>query len=225
MVDEQFSDAVCVDFLERKENRYIDGVPIDEFRKHENGQKYKKLPKGWSYDTKLYDLEYRDNPEEAKLFDELCARIDKPESLKKAFDLGLLVKSDTKFHGRIETDITKEGYKVITKYPMWQHYTTHTSIRTDKVYFTYQEAKDEVDANIAELKRQAALSDYDWSVEQIDKTLGFWQHLSGATDGEKNAYRDWILAMENVEDIEVRISGGNIQWKYEKNKRWNNITL
>lgn len=31
-VDEQFSDAVCIDLLESKETRYIDGVPIDEFK-------------------------------------------------------------------------------------------------------------------------------------------------------------------------------------------------
>ena len=33
------------------------------------------------------------------------------------------------------------------------------------------------------------------------------------------------LRMSNVEDIETRIFGGNIQWKYWKNKKWNNIEL
>lgn len=177
MVDEQFSDAVCVDFLETKENRYIDGIHIDEFRK-ENDPKFKKFPKGWTYNTKLYEIETITNHEDEKLFNELCVRIDNPESLKKAYELGLFVKSNTKFHGTIETDITKEGYRVITKYPM-----------------------------------------------QIDKTLGFWQRKTDATDEEMNAYRKWILDMKNVEDIETRIFDGNIQWKYEKNKKWNNITL
>lgn len=45
MVDEQFSDAVYIDFLEPKENRYIDGVPIDEFCEHQNEQKYKNFQK------------------------------------------------------------------------------------------------------------------------------------------------------------------------------------
>ena len=225
MVDEQFSDAVCIDFLETKENRCIDGIPIDEFRKHENSQKYKKLPKGWTYNTELYRLETITNPEDEKLFNDLCVKIDNPESLKKAYELGLLVKADTKFHGNIRANITKEGYRVITEYPMWKHYQTYTSLRPDRVYSTYKEAKDEVDKNIAELQRQAALSDYDWSVEQIDKTLNFWQHLYDTKDEEKNAYRDWILDMKNVENIEVRLFCGNIQWKYEKNKKWNNIEL
>lgn len=225
MVDEQFSDAIYIDFLEQKENRYIDGIPIENFYKYQNKQKYKKLPQGWSYDTKLYNLEYRNNPEDKKLFNDLHVSIDNPESLKKAFDAGLLVKSDTKFHGKIDTDISKDGYKVIAKYPMWEHYLTHTSIRLDRLYLTYQKAKDEVNTNIAELNRQAALSDYDWSVEQIDKTLMGWQYVTDATDAEREAYKTWLISMENVENIETRIFGGNVQWKYERNNKWNNITL
>ena len=45
------------------------------------------------------------------------------------------------------------------------------------------------------------------------------------TDEEVKQYRDWLLAMSNVEDVETRIFSGNIQWKYWKNKKWNNIEL
>jgi hypothetical protein len=31
--------------------------------------------------------------------------------------------------------------------------------------------------------------------------------------------------MSNIEDIETRIYGGEIQWRYWKNKKWNNIEL
>ena len=221
-VDEQFSDAVCIDLLEPKETRYIDGVPIDEFK---DNQKYRKLPKGWTYNTKLFDLEWRTDPEDEKLFNELYVRIDDPESIKKAYESGLLVKSDKIFHGCIGTDITKEGFRIIKKYPMWQHHITHVSIRPDKVYFTYQEAKAEVEEYFAEFRRQAALSDYEWAVEEIDKTLNHWKVFQDATDEEVNVYREWLLSMKNVEEIETRISFGNIQWKYEKNKKWNNIVL
>lgn len=79
-VDEQFSDAVCIDLLEPKETRYIDGVPIDEFK---DNQKYRKLPKGWTYNTKLFSLEWRTDPKDEKLFNELCVKIDDPDSIKK----------------------------------------------------------------------------------------------------------------------------------------------
>lgn len=222
MVDEQFPGTVCIDLLEKKETRYIDGIPIDDFKSE---QKYRKLPKGWRYDTKLFDLEYRPNIEDEKLFKELNVRIDNPESIKKAYKSGLLVKSENIFHGRVEADITKEGFRIILNYPMYEHYVTHVSIRSDKVYFTYCEAKKELDSYIAELERQASLSDYDWNVEQIDKVIAQWKVFHNATDEEAYSYRTWILEMENVEDIEVRMHLGNIQWKYLKNKKWNTIIL
>lgn len=225
MVDEQYSDAVRIEFLEAKECRYIDGVPIVEFIRHQNEQKYKKLPKGWTYNTKMFDLDCVKDPEDVNLWNKLSPRIDDPESIKRAYDAGILVKAYLKFHGDIEADITKEGYKIVCKEPMYRNYSTHTSIRPDRVYTTYQEAQDEVDANTAEFVRQSELSDYDWSVEQIDKTLARWQLTVGATDEERAAYRKWILDMEHVEDIETRVYLGNVQWKYEKNKKWNNITL
>jgi hypothetical protein len=79
---------------------------------------------------------------------------------------------------------------------MWQkQYETHTSIRPDKAFFTYAEAQKEVDANNAELERIANLSDYDWSVEQIDKTLNIWQKLCGATDEEKQKSDESVRKM------------------------------
>ena len=51
MVDEQFSDAIVIDYLVLRERRLVNGIPIDEF---ESETKYKKLPKGWRYNTKLF---------------------------------------------------------------------------------------------------------------------------------------------------------------------------
>lgn len=220
MVAEQFSDAVVIDYLVPRERRRVDGVPIDEFQSE---QRYRKLPKGWTYNTKLFELTWDDFTESEKAYK---LNISIPVSIKYAYDNGWLVKDSTVFHGVIEDEITKDGFRIVKKYPReCLHHIDHVSIRPDKVYFTYEEAKKEVDENIAEFNRQANLSDYDWSVEQIDKTLGFWKHLSGSTDNEVKQYRDWLLAMDNVEDIEVRLFGGNIQWKYWKNKRWMNIEL
>lgn len=219
MVDEQFSDAVCIDYLAQRELRRVDGVPIDEF---EDEQRYRKLPKGWTYDTKLFDITRDELPKEER---EYILDFNNPDTIKIAYDKGYLVKDSEIFYGIIETEITKEGFRVVKKYPMWNHHISHVSIRPDKVYFTYKEAKEEVDSNIAEFERQAALSDYDWSVEQIDKTLNRWANICDIKDDEKQKYRNWLLEMDNVEDIEVRMSNFNIQWKYWKNKRWNNIEL
>lgn len=221
MVDEQFSDAVIIDCLAPMERRLVNGIPIDEF---ESETRYKKLPKGWTYDTKLFELTWEDLTQEQKDFSAKYS-VRNPACIKEAYDKGYLVKSSTIYHGIIESEITKDGYRIVKKSPMWQRRIDHISIRPDKVYFAYEEAEKEVDDNIAEFHRQANLSDYDWSVEQIDKTINKWKIYNDASDKEAESYHDWIVGMDNVEDIETRVFDGRIQWKYWKNKKWNNIEL
>lgn len=219
MVDKQFSDVVVIDYIVPRERRRVDGVPIDEFQSE---QRYRKLPKGWTYNTQLFELTWDDLSEEEKVF---CLDITKPDSLKIAYDKGFLVKDKTIFHGSVEDEITKEGFRIVKKYSTCKHHIDHVSIFPYKVYFTYEEAKKEVNDNITEFYRQAALSDYDWSVEQIDKTLDQWRAITDSSEMEQQEYRDWLLSLKNIEDIETRVFGGNIQWKYWKNKNWNYIEL
>lgn len=219
MVDEQFSDAVVIDYLSPRERRLIDGVPIDRF---ESESRYRKLPKNWSYDTELFEITYSKFTKE-----EIDFRLDltDPKTIQEAYQKGYLVKDSEIFHGDIEAEITKDGFRIVKKYPMWKHHIDHVSILPYKVHFTYAEALKEVEDNIAEFQRQAALSDYDWSVEQIDNTLGIYQKVTDCSDKEIQEYRKWLLSMSNVEDIETRIYGCNIQWKYLDHKRWNYIEL
>lgn len=175
MVSDQFSDAVIIDYLELRERRLVNSISIDEFEDN----KYHKLPKDWIYNTDLYEIKYTELSEEEKSFK---WDIKKPEIIKDAYNRCYLVKSETIFHGVVEAEITKEGYRITKKYPYWKHNIDYVSIRPDKVYFTYDEAEKEVQANINEFKRQAELSDYDQSVEQIDKTLGRWKNLTSTSD-------------------------------------------
>lgn len=221
MVDEQFSDVVIVDYLAPMERRLVNGIPIDKF---ESESHYKKLPKGWTYNTELFELTWKDLTQEERDFSAKFS-IKNPDCIKEAYNKGYLVKDSTIYHGIIESEITKDGYRIVKKYPMYQHHIDHVSVRPDKLYFTYDEAEKEVDDNIAEFKRQASLSDYEWSVEQIDKTIGRWKIYHDASDKEAESYHNWLVGMENVEDIETRIFSGQIQWKYWKNKKWNNIEL
>ena len=223
MVDEQFSDAVIIDYIVPRERRLVNGIPIDKF---ESETKYRKLPKGWSYDTQLYELTYEPwTAKEIALNDKWATIIKTPSKLKELYNNGILVKDSTIFHGKIEADITKEGFRIRKYYPMWEHHIDSVSIVPYKVYFTFDEAEKEVQENIAEFDRQAALSDYEWSVEQIDKTLHRYKMIADVSDNEIQQYREWLLNMSNVEDIETRIFNGNVQCKYWTKKRWNYIEL
>lgn len=218
-VDEQFNRSlVYIDYLSPKETRLVDDVPIDEFKSE---SRYKKLPKGWSYDTELYKITNEPFGEDISIDDVYKADLRNPETVKSLYDKGLLVEKSKIFDGEIDADITKQGYRIVKKSVRWKHNIVSLSINADKLYYTYDEAKKEVDANIAEFKRQSELSEYDWSVEQIDNTL----NRCSISDKDKQEYRDWLLELDRVEDIEVRLYSGDIQWKYWKNKKWRNIEV
>lgn len=216
-VDKQFGDVVVIDYLETRDRRLVNDVPIKEFK---DEQRYRKLPKGWNYNTELVKFSYSPLSEEEFV---LVIDITNPKSIKEAYEKGYLVKAEENFHGNIEAEITKEGYRIIKKYTAWSHHINYISINPWKVYFTYDEAKKEVDDNIAEFTRQASLSDYEWSVEQIDKTLNRYKTLYSANEDQIQAIRDFLLGLDKVEDVEVRLHDGNIQWKYWKNKKWLNV--
>lgn len=85
MVDEQYKFDVYIDYLTPRERRriysdYVKGVLIDEF---DTEQRFHKLPKGWSYDTKLFEVKNDDLTDEEINFK---LDINKPETLKEAYD-------------------------------------------------------------------------------------------------------------------------------------------
>ena len=215
VVDEHFHDAVCLDLLDTKECRYIDGVPIGDVPAV---GKWHKLPKGWTYKTELFRLEHRMDPEAAG-FQLVPAD---PESVREALRRGYLVRKRDKFQGNAETEISRDGWRIVLR---TRPNVTSTSIRPDRCYTTFAEAKKELDDFEAELRRQSELTDYEWSVELIDKELNRWQKLYGIPEDTKRKYREWLLGMKRVEDIEARLSGGDIQWKYSDNKKWRDIEI
>lgn len=226
MVDEQYKFDVYIDYLAPRERRriysdYVKGVPIDEF---DTEQRFHKLPKGWSYDTKLFEVKNDDLTDEEINFK---LDINKPETLKEAYDKGFLVKRAKIFHGEIRSEITTDGWRIHKGYPQdWGINRTpnYTTVTCSKVYRTYDEAQKEVDEHIAEYKRQAALSDYDWAVEQVDKVLGYYKNIYNWTDSEVKQYRDWILSQDDIENVEVRIHLGNIEFRNcNKHKKWHGI--
>lgn len=220
-VEEHYPSCICIQLYDYNRIRIINGIPENEFK---TPSRWQKLPKYWSYDTQLIDVRVKNAwPERAdtnRLF------IYNPEDVAEAIKDKILVKVQDLAYGHYETEISaKDGWRVVYKYEYGEHHPSTTSVYWHEVYATYAEAKAVVDAHKAELERQANLSDYDWSVEQIDNTLGFWAHNHGISDDEKKRYRDWILSQDCVEDIEVRIHSGGLQWKYWKNQRWMDINL
>ena len=225
MVDEVFHDAVVVDHLEPMERRLIKPrwdtkyYPLDKFE----DTRYHKLPKGWTYELEMYDIIYEVPPEEMQRGANVL-NLNDVGRIKELYAKGILVKSSKKFHGDIEAEITKEGYRIVKKYPMWSHHIDHRWVRPDLIRFSYDEAKKDVENERAEFIRISELSDYEWSMENIEKTTKLFRVANGLDDRshEVKEIRDFFSKMEprDVERVESRVSLGRFQWKFENQKRW-----
>jgi len=219
IVDEEFSDAVCADRLHIRDNRYINDIPYKEFP---SVTKWQKLPKGWTYNTELFEMEWRNN--DWAVLNTL--RIDNPEDIKKALELGILVYlkdyDQTVPHSEVDK---KLGWRIRKEYDDSTYIYPYISLQKDNAFKTYEEAQAVIDAQEAEWKRQSELTDEEWSIEQIDHDLQRWAKIYSKSPEEVQKVRDFLLGMDKVEDIETRVFGGDFQWKYWKNKKWRTVVL
>jgi len=211
IVEEHYTSEICLQLIEVRDTRLINGVPILECPRI---GPWHKLPKGWTWNTKLFE---ESNSEFLELPD-----IKDPNAILNAYKSSVLVNVQDNLHAVARADIDKHhGWRILIQMPQWTPIPrSYISLPFREVYQTYDEAKAIVDAEYAEFDRQASLSDYDWSVEQIDRTLNHWATLYPIAPEMKKAFRDRLLSFDNVEDLEVRLCAGNIEWKYTKNKRW-----
>ena len=227
MVDTQFSDVVCIDLLVPKDCRTVDGVPIKEWKPD---YRTHKLPKNWTYNTILFEYGHTDDFSEISEKYKNLDITDKSQILE-AYNEGWLVKSIDNCHCCIEADVGKGTYTLKKdwnkKFGYAEYYSgiNIVSVSPPKVYDNYQDAFDEKLKYEAEFQRVQNLTDLEWSIEQIDKILDHWSGLYHIPDNQKKSYRDFIMNLSDLEDVEVRMNAGNIQWKYWKNKRWQNIEI
>ena len=217
-IDFHYPGAVSLALYDVPRKRAIDGVPIDQMH---FPTPFKKLPKNWTYDTELYKVTYLPYPpevaEEAK---HLSPR--KAEDIKRAIDIGFLVNRRDVDYSNIETNFSKgDGWQIVKRSTPFSTPLLNISKATFEIYQTYEEAEEVIKAEERQLQIESEMSDEEWSIYQIDRTLS--KISMPATDREQ--YRKFLLSLDNIEDVVVRLSDGTIQWKYDRNKRWNNIEI
>jgi hypothetical protein len=215
---------VCVDWLGLKDNRIVvtlDGkrTPFAEFK---NDTEYRKLPKGWTYNTKLYDIEYDESDKEIKNKIISLKGIDK--QVRTAYDCGILVKKTLTDYEGIDATVDKDGYKLSRKLPMWVQHRTGGTYRYNELFATFDEAQEALDAYKAEQTRIANLSDREWVLEDVHKTVNRHKNIYHESDEYYEKVLDFFEnRCDNIEDVEIRIYGGVIQWKYYNRKKWNSL--
>lgn len=231
IVDDQWFGKVSLHFLTPKRiSKYYaaqcpNGATLEEviakhcYKKH-------KLPKGWDCDVRL--VEEKEDPKEREILNSVMSKVDikKPETILDAMKTGYLVRREPFDNLVIKSVVEKDGFylKAEDANGMWSfHEPTERIIDLDDVFGDYESAATVARAHNDELARQAALSDYDWSVEQIEKILAQWQHFTSASPQEVDSVRKQIMDMKNIEDIECRMNGGNVQVKHWKREKWNTV--
>jgi len=222
IIEDHYPKTVCLQLIELIDVRTIDGIPYKDFVNNHIPSRWKKLPKGWSYDTVLWSIDEESVKKGREILKSIPSNyIKTPDLILDLYKKGILVNVQDNCHITLDTEIDKkEGWRIVDRFTDLGK-PEHTSLNYWDVYGTYEEAKAAVKEYEDELYRQSKLSDFDWSYEQILHTLS----QLPCTNELKQKYRNFLLAQGNIEEIETRISGGNLQWKYWKGKRWLNINL
>ena len=225
VVDEHYIDSVAVQLYELRDMRLVNGIPIKEFK---TPTEWKKLPKGWTYNTKLFEITWAKFSPKDLDTDKLKEILDKwnnPDNVLEAIRRGVLVKVQDNDHCTINTEIDHhKGYRLRREYPMWRpEPRSYESIRHNEIYATYEEAEKVVKCHEEQLRKMAELTDLEWSIATIDRTLDHWAVVYHISDFEKEKIRTFLMNLDNLEDVEVRIYAGRIEWIRGNEKRWKTI--
>lgn len=212
--------VVEVEMYDFCENRTVDGIPVQNI---EFPTMWRKLPRGWTIGDPLWEFGSIDRAEQFP--EAVHLSIHKPEDILKAIEIGLLVKVKDKSYYSLETELgSKTGWRIVQKW-MPKVPPRYKTAYVWNLYPTYEEAKAVVEDIHREWERQAALSDEEWSIEEIDRTLDRWAACCAIPIETQLRYREWLLSLDNIEDVVTRVYMSEIQWKYDHNRRWHSIVL
>lgn len=216
IVKEYYSDRILLQMVHLKDCRLINGIPWSDFP---DWGEWKKVPKGWDYSTQLFYQTYIPINEELKTLD-----ITNPKSILEAYRLGILIDNKDYDFSHIEVNFEKDGkYRLVKKFYDCERIPSNTRfLEYHKIYKTYSEAQSEADSIMAEFNRQVNLSDYDWSLEQIDKKIDNFIPIE-----ENQKYKDFIrnnFTQKEIEDMDIRVSMMKLQIK-KKGQKWHDLVL
>lgn len=234
IVDKHYADCICLKIYSLKETRYIDDVPYKDVP---SCGKWRKLPKGWTYDTELFQLTTKINDDEKAMIDLL--RISDKQALRQAIEKGILVPSESLDWSYIEAEIdSKRGYRLVKKYPNDYGLSSierikmcgYSCVKFTDVYMTFDEAQKVVDDWKSGLEKIAAMSDEEYYfrdiLQSVEKAMGlkYWGKDIVEYEEAVETYMNYFINL-GIESIEVRNRGYNLEWKYTKNKKWLNVCL
>ena len=232
IVEDVYAGTYGLKLYELRDVRAIDGIPIKDY--NFNSTKWRKLPKGWTYNTRLYSETEILTDEEREWRDEKVFEKGLPDTtwVFEGIENGWLVtpsSQDKRAH--IEAEITSQGFRIVSKHPMYEPSSGNTifhracdyvSIPFHQVYASYSEANEFIVEDKARLDKIASMTDREFFEYQVCETLS---KCNEYTDEQREKIKSILFADLRFEEIEVRVHMGFLQWKYEDNKNWKGMVI
>lgn len=196
-----------------RDTRIINGIPIQDFEITDWMPTTKEFRKGARNLWDLVNIETRYCVNTEKL---AGLTLKEPNDIKKLIELGVMVRCIDEPDWDIDVEPKNRDYKeyrIKKSIPAW--ISTYgnppdtISLYETELLATYDEAEKAKQEWETELEIERNLSDYDWSVKEMDKVLKMFHDDDFA---EKCMAK--LLSMDKVEDIEIKKSDDKVLWRY-----------
>lgn len=221
VVSDIYEDSIYAELYERIVFRLVNGI---DSRDIPLVGEWNKLPKHWDkpeVQKKMLNITSRNNLNEEDIIS--LADI---EGLKKAIMDGILVHPSRNDHTSIELDISKYGYRIVKKGSGYgEYHPDGRFLSNTEIYESFGDAFNDLKEIHKEMERQANMTDEEWSLELINHELRRYQDLFDVSDESMGKYSDFFLSLPDIEDVEVRIYSGHLQWKYDETKIWKDLFI
>lgn len=192
--------------LKAPEIRLINGIPFDDFKSE---TEFKKLPKGWTYNTEMFEVT-EDEEKKKRILAETKDRfnIKNPSDLQWLFDNGYLLKRED-VEPVIEVEYDHKTYRIVKKYPAWtQCYGDHNNKYPDKVFETWEEAEEYMNMVKTEKHRKGMEGSLIDAYESLDWALDKYEADHGGKDIE--SIRQKMLSIPRFWEYVLRYYKGEI---------------
>lgn len=238
-----WNNEVKISLLVPKNNRLINGVPYNDFKTPTKIMSFEKNDKNLNhyeiYD-KYVDITYQKSSLSYK--DISVSNRDEIAKYVLSKDLVPLAKIDNSYINLICDDncksyyLTREYNKYFNPYIYVPKYCNQfVWENADKLYysnifsvgFDYNKIKTLCDDlnKLQNFHKEKIdnMTELDFVIEEIDDVCGKYNKIYCDDIYYTQAVKQWLLAKKNADELCVRLYCGDIQWKYEKNSRWQEV--
>lgn len=225
---------ITVDFLvPRKEfhvfSPYHNGVLAEEISNF--SEDWHKLPKGWTYNTKLFTVVDVCSDGKNKQRQEAVDWTNL-ESLKRAVADNVWCEASDNFAGKFDADVDNhKGWMLRVKFDDFEraHARDSRTVPFNRIYKDYLSAAKCYKALLSADLMTAKMTDHDWALCELNHTLRLLQIRGKYSFEDIDKFRRYILSLDDkeFENLETKLGGSGtwLEYRTRGKKRWNPLHL